>query len=69
MPELHVRLHLRLPTRKPSGGGNGRKESDISRGARNTLRTQRDFHLICMPSHDFTDQISPDIHTAICVQL
>lgn len=67
-PELHVELHLRLPTWKPSGGGNGKKGSDISQGTRNILRTQRDFHLICMQSHDHTGQLSPDVHTAIRVQ-
>lgn len=45
MPELHVRLHLRLPTQKPSGGGNGRQESDISRGARNILREPREIFI------------------------
>lgn len=67
-PELHVELLLRLPTWKPSGGGNGKQGSDISQGARNILRTQRDFHLICMQSHDYTGQLWPDVHTAIRVQ-
>lgn len=42
--------------------------SDIFRGARNILRTQRDFHLICMQSHDYTGQLSPDVHIGIRVQ-